>query len=135
VIRQAQREDIPELVGWGSRFHAISGMAAPFDAAAVAALLGQLIDAEAGVILTSGRGAIGGVLSPAYCAPAWVMAVEMFWWAEADGLRLLRAFEDWGRENGANEIRMTSLAAQPRAAEILARRGYAPAEVSHTKVI
>ena len=135
MIRRATVDDIPALVAMGQKFHAMSGQACPFDPDASAAFLAQLAASDQAVILTTGAGAIGGVLMPAYCAPSWVMAVELFWWAERDGLHLLRAFEDWARESGAQEVRMTSLAAYPRAAEILGRRGYAPSEISHAKVI
>ena len=135
MIRPATLADIHRLVGWAQKFHAISGMAAPFDAEAVPGMLARMIESQDAVVLTSEHGAIGGVLIPAYCAPSWIIAVELFWWAEKDGLRLLRAFEEWAAQKGAQEVRMTSLSAQPRATEILSRRGYAAAEISHSKVI
>lgn len=113
----------------------MSEMAAPFDGTAISDMLASLMASSHGAVLIGDAGVIGGALLPAYCAPSWVIAVEMFWWAESGGLRLLRAFEDWAREAGASEVRMTSLAAQPRAAEILSRRGYKAAEISHSKVI
>ena len=135
MIGPASHEDIPRLVAMGQKFHGMSGQAAPFDPDAVAGLLGQMIDSPAAVVLASDDGVIGGALSPAYCAPQWLMAVELFWWAERGGLRLLSEFEKWAQEIGAHEVRMTSLSAYPRAAEILSRRGYAASEISHTKVI
>lgn len=119
----------------GGRFHAASGIAAPFEMDGAGAFVRGLIESPAGCVLIHGHGGIGGILLPAYCGPSWTMAVEAFWWAERDGMPLLRAFEEWGRSMGAKEVRMTTLAALPRADAILRRKGYAPVEISYTKVI
>lgn len=135
MIRPAALSDIPRLLDWGARFHAMAAPGPGFNSDAVAALLAQLIEADHGAVLMHDHGTIGGVLTPAYCDPAWLMAVEVFWWAERDGLSLLRAFEGWARDSGAQEVRMTSLAALPRADAVLRRKGYAPIEISYSKVI
>lgn len=106
-----------------------------FDEVAVTGLLRCMIQNDAAAVLVSDAGAIGGMLSPAYCDPSWTMAVELFWWAEKDGLQLLRAFEDWAQEIGAKEVRMTSLASLPRADLILRRKGFSPTEISYQKVL
>lgn len=134
-MRAATAEDIPRLVEMGRKFHAASGMPFDYDGNAIAALLDQLIASDAGTVICSDAGVIGGMLSPAYCDPKWMMAVELFWWAERDGLALLRAFEEWAARVGAQEVRMTSLASLPRADAILRRKGYAPTEISYQKVI
>lgn len=135
AIRHATPGDIPALLEMGQAFHAASGMAFRFDLDAMRDLLGKMIEADGAVILMTDRGVIGGMLNPAYCDPSWVYAVEMFWWAKGDGLALLRAFEDWAHHAGASEVRMTSLAALPRADAILRRVGYVPAEISYSKVV
>ena len=135
MIRRATAADLDRLTEWGARFHAASGMAAPYDAQATRGFVAGLIDSPQAVVLVHDAGMIGGVLSPAYCAPGWLIAVELFWWAERDGMALLRAFEAWAQDAGADEIRMTTLAALPRAAKLMARGGYAPAETSYSKVI
>lgn len=116
-------------------FHAASGLPFQFDRQAMGEVLDRLIKADTATVLMTDRGVIGGMLNPAYCAPSWVYAVEMFWWAKGDGLPLLRAFEDWAHHAGASEVRMTSLAALPRADSLLRRVGYSPAEISYSKVI
>lgn len=116
-------------------FHAASGMPFAFDRAAMAEVLARLIASDDATVLMTQRGLIGGMLNTAYCAPSWVYAVEMFWWSQGDGLALLRAFEEWAQQAGANEIRMTSLAALPRADRILRHVGYSPAEISYSKVL
>lgn len=135
MIRPAALSDIPQLLAWGARFHAMAAPGPGFNSDAVAALLAQLIEADHGAVLMHDHGVIGGVLNPAYCDPAWLMAVEVFWWAERDGLALLRAFEDWARDNGAQEVRTCSFAALPRAGAVLQRKGYASIEISYQKVI
>lgn len=117
----------------GAAFHAASGLPVPFDPQAMSEVCANLIP---GGVFVSGAGMIGGVIAPALCAPSWRMAVELFWWAEdGKGLALLSAFEAWARENGANEVRMTTLESCKGAARILARRGYGLTETSFSKVI
>lgn len=132
-VRVASTEDIPIMVEWGARFHAAGGLKMPYSPEKVADLLDGLI-AGGGVFISS-TGMIGGALVSPYCTDDWKMAVELFWWADGGGMALLRAFEDWARSNGADEIRMTSLGVLERATQILARKGYTVIEISHTKVV
>lgn len=135
MIREATEADIPRLLGFARRFHEAAQQPFGFDEAATDAFIAGLIEQPHSVVLIGDAGMIGGALVPAYCQPAWVMAVELAWWAERDGLRLLRAFEEWATDNAASEVRMTSLAALPRADAILRRKGYGAAEISYRKVI
>ncbi|MCI5040026.1 MAG: hypothetical protein MRY81_10110 [Donghicola eburneus] len=133
---QATLQDIPRLAALGQRFHAASGMPFGYDPDQIAGFLQGLIENESGVVLCSEQSLICGVLSPAYCDPNWMMAVELAWWSEdRQGLKLLRAFEAWARDKGANEVRMTTLCSLPAAEKIMSRTGYAPAEISYRKVI
>lgn len=134
-MRPATPEDIPALLEMGRAFHAESGMPFSFDQDAVSGMLATMIEADGATVLMTDRGGIGGVLQPAYCDPKWTYAVELFWWARGDGLALLRAFERWAQQAGANEVRMTSLAALPRADRLIRRVGYEPAEVSYSKAV
>ena len=135
-MREATADDIPLLVDMGRKFHAASNQFCDYSEAATGGMLARMIEAEEAVVLISEKGLIGGVLSPAYCADNWKMAVELFWWAEdRQGLRLLKGFEDWAALNGANEIRMTTLTNLTRADELLRRKGYAPLEISYGKAI
>jgi len=121
-----------ELVAMGRRFFAASELPGEFDATAFLDTVAR-IEADGG-LFTSPKGMLGGVIAPGWCAPDWTAAVELFWWAEdGQGLRLLRRFEEWAKDRGANEIRMTTLAAMPRAEKLL--RGYRRTETSWSKVI
>lgn len=121
-----------DLIDMGRRFHEATGHPSSFCADAFNAALDQ-IEAGGG-LFTSERGMIGGILAPMWCAPGWLSAVELFWWAEdGQGLRLLRRFEQWAREQGAQEVRMTTLAAMPDAERAL--RGYERTETSWTRIL
>lgn len=116
----------------GRRFHAATGHPSSFCADAFCEMLDR-VEAQGG-LFTSRRGMIGGIIAPMWCAPDWKAAVELFWWAEdGQGLRLLRRFEAWAKEKGANEVRMTTLAAMPDAEKAL--RGYERVETSWTRKI
>jgi hypothetical protein len=134
-MRQATSDDIPRIVDMCREFHAASGLPMEFDPAGMASFAARMIESPDMVIIVSDDGLIGGLLMPAYCAPNWKIAGELFWWAKGSGLQLLSAFEQWGRDNGANEVRMTTLSALQRADAILLARGYANVETSYTKVI
>lgn len=135
MIRPATMDDIPALLEMGKVFHAESGMPFAFNTDVMGGVLARMIETDAAAVLMTDRGVIGGMVQPAYCDPTWLYAVEMFWWARGDGMALLKAFERWAQSAGADEVRMTSLAALPRADRLLRRVGYAPAEVSYSKVI
>jgi GNAT superfamily N-acetyltransferase len=133
MIRTATLEDIPAITGMGAKFHAQAQLPFPYEPDAFAEFAQGLI--EGGTILITDAGMIGGVVAPAFCGPSYSMAVELFWWAERDGLALLKAFEGWAADQGANEVRLSTLAALPRADALVKRKGYAPNEISYRKVI
>jgi len=136
VIRAGIIEDIPRIVEMGRKFHKAGGVKAPYSEAATSKTVQHLIESPDGVLLVSGQGMIGGATMLAYCADNWKIAVELFWWCEdRQGLNLLRGFEQWAVSAGANEIRMTTIHSLDGADRILSRRGYAPSEISHGKVI
>ncbi|NBT32820.1 MAG: hypothetical protein EBT13_13235 [Rhodobacteraceae bacterium] len=136
MIREATAQDITAIVAMGRDFNAASGTPAAYDDAQAAQVAAGLINGAHGVILVSDGGMIGGALAPAYFNSAWIMAVELFWWArDRRGLHLLRAFEQWAKDKGADEVRMTTLGAIKGPEKILERRGYAPCEVSYQKVL
>lgn len=113
-------------------FFEASGQPGEFDADSAATFMAGVM--QMGVVLRSDSGFIGGQIIPNHVAKGRSLAVELAWWAtDGKGRDLLRAFEQWARENGASEVRMTSLAAIPRSGRLLQAMGYAPVEISHTK--
>lgn len=131
-MRHATLDDLPTLIERMDRFHASARLPSQFDPAATQAFLTACI--TQGAVFVTDRGCIGGMLAPHWCDPSHVMAVEMFWHADGEGLALLGQFERWAREVGASEVRMTSLASLPRADRLLKAKGYAPCEISYSKV-
>jgi GNAT superfamily N-acetyltransferase len=80
------------------------------------------------VFLSSG-GMIGGMLCPYWAAPGDVQAIELFWFAtDGQGRALLGAFEEWAREQGASEMRVTS-----RPTRALERMGYEPVDTIYRR--
>ena len=135
MIRKATMWDMAHIEDMGRKFHAASGQPHGFNAQATMEFVGGMIESPSAIVLVSNDGFIGGTLSPAYCDPDWIMAVELFWWAGGSGLKLLKAFEEWAIKIGANEVRMTSLISLDRAGKILTRKGYQAAEISYTRII
>lgn len=125
---------MPHLLVMAEKFHNAAKLPFEIDLTALeTALLGMM---ENGCVLVTDGGAIGGIMGAAWTAPEWKYAVELFWWAEdGAGLKLLRGFEDWAREQNAREVRMTSLAHLKRANTVLERSGYAHAENSYGKAL
>lgn len=66
-------------------------------------------------------------------------AMETVWWVDPEvrggstALRMLRAYEDWAREQGCAFIQMAALATFPRAGMIYERCGYKPTETHYMK--
>jgi len=131
-MRTATVADLPLLVDMGAAFHEAASLPFDYDPESSAAAMTGMI--EGGGVFVTERGAIGGVLGTAWSNPAWVYACELFWWAEdGQGRALLRRFEEWARESGAGEVRMTSLYHLDRAGKILERLGYTAREISYGK--
>ena len=136
MIRRATLSDLPRIIEMGAQHHAEAGNPGAFDREAAANYVGAFLRNGTGVVFLSERGQIGGLLAPMYCAPSYLMAVELFWFAQ-DGMggKLLRAFEEWAAENGADCVVMSSVVQHDgdRVASILARKGYEAREMSFRK--
>lgn len=127
---------MPRLIDMARKFHDAKQDLYPFVAADTANSFAALMAAPSCVVLVSDRGFICGALVPSPSNASWVTAFEMFWWAEdRNGLRLLKAFEDWAKENGANEVKPSHPVNETRVAQLFERRGFTPTETVYTKVI
>lgn len=133
-MKRADAGDMPLILEMGEAFHRAANLPFEYNPDASRTSISQMV--ETGCVLVTERGAIGGIVAPAWSSPEWVYACELFWWAEdGRGLELLRGFEDWAREIGANEVRLTSLYHLERAGKILQRSGYQPLEISYGKAL
>ncbi len=136
MIRLATEDDIARLLAMGRKFHAASPYAAhTFDDDAMAEVLRRMMAADNSVVLCHEHGVIGGVLTPLYFSPATIMASELFWWAERDGMALLEHFEAWADVMGAAGVTMSTLDGSARLDRIMVRRGYRGAERSLMRMI
>ena len=138
MIREASADDMPEIMAMLAHLQMASGALGKFDEDAARTAAVAMMEGETTVMFRSRRGLIAGFTMTAWDAPDWLMAVEMWWWAE-DGhwIPLLRAFERWAREMGANEIRIsaTSGPGNDQIRRIFQRAGFKPSEICYRKVI
>lgn len=134
AVRPARMDDIPRLITYISAFHAETPWSALSlsEASLKLGLQGMILSPQQCIYIHD-HGAIGGQLTPVMFS-ADVLAQEVFWWAERDGLALFQAFEGWARGNGARAICMASMT-DHRIAKLYARQGYQPAEQFFMKVI
>jgi GNAT superfamily N-acetyltransferase len=142
AIRSLKRDEIALCFSGGYSFYEELGLPGNFSEEVFLSNWYKFYDLGWGVILGdfSGdelNGAIGGVVSPDACGGD-LMATELFWFVfpgkrGSTGIRLLRAFEDWAKENGAERIRMSARSERP--INLLERVGYRREEVLMIKEI
>jgi hypothetical protein len=88
-------------------------------------------------------GMLVAVIAPMWYAPTALVASEMAWWINTEhrrgtaAIRLVQAFENWARENGAIAVCMSNLQVDNANAVcgMLNRMGYNRTEQTHTKRI
>ena len=141
MIRKALPADMDRLVAMGQRFASETEYSAfvTVDPARVAHSIVQVASSPDGVVLVSGSDAslTGMIAMLAYDHPysGERTAFELEWWVEpearGDGVRLLRAAEDWAREVGATKMQM--VAPNGRVGALYSRLGYAPVETSYQR--
>lgn len=135
MITKATRDDMARVMACARAFHAYGVWKhVPLDEAAFEAFAGALIDG-AGVILLSDDGFCGGILSPAYFNPSFVIAAELFWWGEGEGRALREAFEAWAQQHGANAVQFSAMADDrlPAVSRLYRMAGYQPVECGFVK--
>lgn len=135
-VREAGLSDLGQLLEWGARFHEQSNWShEPFDAERVKQTLLKMIEADGAVVLKHDRGMIGGLLTPLWFSTRTI-AQELFWYAEDDGGRLLKAFEAWAARRDADYLMMTGLKDERgRIQRLYARKGYEVAEYLYRKKV
>lgn len=132
--RPAEFDDIPRLTSYISAFHKASPYSdVEFSPGATRTVLQDLIVRPTACVFIHDHGALGGEISRLRFGRACV-AQELFWWAEKDGLALLKAFEDWAQDNGGDLICMAALADQ-RFERFYARKGYQSKETFYVRQV
>lgn len=139
MVRQALATDIPAIVRMTAKLHAAAGIVLPMDVKVTARFLDALIASPVGLVLVAGPAEPDGFLAASVGSASIAMmpvAQEHGWWSEGgDGLRLLRRYEAWAREQGCFAARMSTPPGAERASAILRRDGYSVAEQAWVKVL
>lgn len=134
-VRPATVEDLPRLLGWAGEFLAYHPLTSqfPHDLLAIETMLRRLIEGEDAALLMHERGAIGGIIAPMWCSPDVRVANELFWWSEGNGMSLMKAFEAWAGEHGAQVVNMVMIVGKRDVSPIYDRAGYTPVELSYVR--
>jgi len=149
MIRHATIEDTPALVAMAREFiqygnHPIFMSITDEQLAQRVADLMSLGDAVTMLVAeVDGRvvGMLVGTLTAPWFAPSTVMAAELAWWVQPEArgttvaVRLVKEYEAWAINHGAQIIAMSSLnnGEAERVANMLRRMGYAQSERTYTK--
>jgi N-acetylglutamate synthase-like GNAT family acetyltransferase len=135
MIRQATHEDIPAIVEMVRKLHATAGIVLPMDQQITGRFLNGLVASPIGLLLVANEGFLAASVGTASISMLPV-AIEHGWWAEGgDGLKLLRRYEVWAREQGCFAARMSTPPGADRVANILDRSGFSLAEQAWVKVL
>lgn len=132
--RLAGVKDLDRLIELGKRFHQASPWSeTPFDPYKMKTVLLEMIADEDAVVIMHDKGVIGGSIITPYFNNT-LIAQELFWYAEEEGMALLKAFEAWGYVEGAEMISMAGTGIRPKALDRLYKRsGYEPRETFYVK--
>lgn len=138
MIRTAEPEDIPAIVGMVERLRASVKSPLEVDQAVTRRFVAGLLASPLGAVwVMDGADGPTGFLAASVGTASISMlpvAVEHGWWAEqGGGLLLLVAYERWAVDMGCKFIRMSTPAIAGKAADILAKFGYEPAELAWVK--
>lgn len=138
LIRIASVDDISAVVAMVGRLHTAAGIVLPMSELTTARFLRGLISSPLGLVLVSGEPASGFLAASIGTASISMspVAIEHGWWAEGGaGLKLLRRYEAWAREQGCFAARMSTPPGADRATKILDRSGFSLAEQAWVKVL
>lgn len=148
TIRNATEADVDTIVKMARHFIAFAPHAAVAEyddedlanAARACMQHGLLIVAEQDNEII---GMLLGIVSGLWFAPRTLWASELAWWVEpaarggTAGIRLVTAFQDWAREQGAKVVAMSSLHLDhdTRVGNVLERMGFEQSEHTYIKRI
>jgi GNAT superfamily N-acetyltransferase len=148
TIRNATEADVETIVKMARHFIAFAPHAAVAEyddedlanAARACMQHGLLIVAEQDNEII---GMLLGIISSLWFARRTLWASELAWWVEpaarggTAGIRLVTAFQDWARDQGAKVVAMSSLHLDHdgRVGNVLERMGFSPSEHTYIKRI
>ncbi len=145
-IRALSRIELPQCVPYGREFHAEFQLPGEFKPSVWLRNWQTFYDRYPATVLGLWKdgqliGGLGALIVPDLC-DGRLCASELFWFVSKEhrlgsgGIRLLIAFEDWAREEGADEARMVHIARgehQESLARVYETRGYERLEICYRK--
>jgi hypothetical protein len=146
IIRKATPDDIADIIEMGQKFIAYSefrGFVHPSVAEMAQTVAGIIQNGVLFVIDEDGKavGMLAGILTPFWMSPTNVIATELLWWVNEEsragrgGIMLVKAFEEWAREQNAVAVSISDLIIQGESpvGALVGRMGYRMVERSHIK--
>lgn len=144
IIQQATLEDLDFIVEEGIKFleYHPSRINQGHDINYLYSLAENLVENQVMLVAKDNgvnMGMISGVVVPAIFNPNYIVLQEVFWWVKEEfrqtmaGLKLLKAFEDKGKELKVSTISMVTTAYTPVLAKYYKKRGYMPVESTYIK--
>lgn len=86
-------------------------------------------------------GTLGALIGPSLFSPSELRAQELFWYVKKEhrahslsGIKLLKAYEAWSQERGADSLTAVALDQLPEVVNIYERTGYKKLETHFLKV-
>lgn len=142
-IRKAEAADLPRLAPLAEQFYSSSDVLRTFDIEHFSALWRGFFESGIGVIFLLEqdgeiKGTIGGIAFKEAYSPD-MLAQEFFWFVDPNsrgaGVKLYRAFEEWAKEKGCDEIRMVHLidSMPEKVGAFYERIGYKKLEIHYGK--
>lgn len=126
ALRMATLSDLPALVAMGRRFHEAKQKRYPFRADSTEAFFSKML--SVGIVFIAEDGFLVGFAAGEPSNGRYVVAHEVFWWSEGrSGIRLRKAFEQWAKEMGCDEVQFSHPEGESVVSRLLERAGYAPA--------
>lgn len=138
MIRHATTADIPHIMEIGRKFADEAGVTQEvgWDDDSVAALLGNLIEHDDGLLLVGEQTIFGGAAFAHPFNNNVKVFQELFWRSHGrEGVKALRMAEEWMRGRGVSRSLMLCMASMPDLERLYGRLGYRPAERTFIKEI
>ena len=144
IQRITSREGVKKIFSLAEQFTTASESAL-YDPETMLTTWDYLLKNKLGVLITYTKkgkavGVIGGIKHPDMTSGI-MTATESFWFVDPEhrgiGLFLLKAFEDWAKEEGCKRILMMALldSLPEKAIRIYQQAGYKPLEVTYIKEV
>ena len=141
MIRAATPEDADRVVEMGQHFVSKTEYKSfiDYNPERVKEIISKLLEQDNAVIFVSGSDAsLTGMIAVVIYDHMWSgqpTAGELFWWVEPearrDGVRLLRAAEDWARHKRVEKMQM--IAPNRKVGQFYERCGYVPVESTYQR--